>query len=64
MNDEITPPDHKNNEEKVTKVRNLADLQRMKLEKLMKNPVSCFIRIFFTSTFSIKSLLICRTNQL
>ncbi|XP_044731326.1 PRKR-interacting protein 1 homolog [Chrysoperla carnea] len=38
MNDEITPPDHKNNEEKVTKVRNLADLQRMKLEKLMKNP--------------------------
>lgn len=42
----MSEPESKLEEKKLVTIKNAADLQRLKIEKLMKNPVSKPVRFF------------------
>lgn len=59
----------KDNEEKPQIPKTASDLQRLKLEKLMKNPVSCQVLFNFNSLCNIylldslySSIVVCTSN--
>lgn len=47
LENKMSDPESKSEEKKLIKIKNATDLQRLKLEKLMKNPVSA--SFFFSS---------------